>query len=83
MKTFSDLYMRDSQTALRVSKCAVCHISPQGKGGLNCYGKLLKGMTSSASALKSIESLDPDKDGASNIVEIRAGTLPGDPNSKP
>ncbi len=34
-------------------------------------------------ALKAIEKLDSDKDGASNIVEIRAGTLPGDPTSKP
>ena len=83
MKTFSGLYTRDSQTAPRASKCAICHVTPKGKGGLNCYGKLLKGKTPSASALKSIESLDADKDGASNVTEIRAGTLPGDPNSKP
>lgn len=34
-------------------------------------------------ALRAIEKLDSDKDGASNIVEIRAGTHPGDPKSKP
>jgi len=34
-------------------------------------------------ALKAIESVDSHKDGATSIVEIRAGTLPGDPASKP
>jgi hypothetical protein len=33
--------------------------------------------------LSSIEKLDSDKDGVSNINEIKAGTLPGDPKSKP
>lgn len=83
MKTFSGLYTRNSQTALRASKCAICHVTPKGKGGLNCYGKLLKGKTPSASALQSIECLDADNDGVGNITEIRAGTLPGDPKSKP
>lgn len=83
MRTFSGLYPRSPQSALKNSKCIVCHATPSGKGGVNCYGKLLKGKSPSPAALKAIEAKDADKDGASNIAEIRAGTLPGDARSRP
>lgn len=34
-------------------------------------------------AFKAIENLDSDADGATNLKEIEAGMLPGDPSSKP
>ena len=37
----------------------------------------------SAALWQELGSLDSDKDGASNQAEVQAGTLPGDPNSKP
>jgi hypothetical protein len=39
--------------------------------------------TRDVAAYKAIESLDSDKDGAANLAEIKAGTLPGDAASKP
>jgi hypothetical protein len=64
-----------------------CHV--KGKE-LNVYGKdVQKAMQEkktkdlTAEILKSIEKLDSDKDGVSNGDELKAGTLPGDPKSKP
>ena len=60
---------------------------PPTKTGLNAYGKDVQkaaaGKALDEKILRAIEKLDSDKDGASNIDEIKAGTLPGDPNSKP
>jgi hypothetical protein len=36
-----------------------------------------------AAMLTKTAALDSDKDGAKNAAEIKAGTLPGDPKSKP
>jgi len=53
-------------------------------GKLNPYGvDFAKQRTRDAAAFKAIERLDSDKDGVSNLDEIKAGTLPGDPASKP
>jgi len=82
-KVFNDLYKPKPDSALKKAKCAVCHIDPKGKGKLNAYGKLLQKKKVDAATLKSIEKKDADKDKASNIAEIKAGTLPGDPKSKP
>ncbi len=80
---FNKYYKPKDGTALKNAKCAVCHVKANGKGALNPYGKALKGKSISDASLKSIEGKDSDKDGASNIKEIRAGTNPGDPKSKP
>jgi hypothetical protein len=82
-KTFNDLYKPKPCSALKKAKCTVCHIDPKGKGALNPYGKLLKKKKVGPATLKSIEKKDADKDKFSNIAEIKAGTLPGDPKSKP
>lgn len=82
-KEFDRLYKPGADTELKKAKCAACHIERNGKGGLNAYGKALDKKTAGAEALKSVENLDSDKDGFTNIQEIRAGTLPGDPKSKP
>ena len=81
-KAFNDLYKPKPGTALQKAKCAICHVKSTGMGALNPYGKML-GKKVDAAALKAIEKKDADKDGASNIAEIKAGTLPGDPKSKP
>jgi hypothetical protein len=82
-KTFKDLYKPKPDSAIAKAKCSICHLDPKGKGKLNPYGTMLKGKPISAATLKSIESKDADKDGVSNIAEIKAGMLPGDPKSKP
>lgn len=81
---FTQTYSPKEGTALAKAGCLVCHgAMPPGKN-MNPYGKdYLDKKSRDAAALKAIESVDSDKDGATNIVEIRAGTLPGDPASKP
>jgi len=84
LKAFNDFYKPKPGTALAAAKCKICHTKPVGnKDNLDAYGKLLKGKPICAASLKAIETLDADKDGFKNIAEIKAGTLPGDPASKP
>ncbi|MCS6829197.1 MAG: hypothetical protein RMM08_07745 [Armatimonadota bacterium] len=85
--TFLKTYPSAKDSAVGKAKCTICHV--KGKE-LNVYGKdMQKAMQAkktkdlTADLLKSIEKLDSDKDGAANGDEIRAGTLPGDPKSKP
>ena len=82
-KTFNNLYKPKPDSAIKKAKCAVCHIDAKGKGALNPYGKMLKGKKVNAASLRAIEYKDADKDKSSNLAEIKAGTLPGDPKSKP
>jgi hypothetical protein len=82
-KTFKDLYKPKPDSAIVKAKCSICHVDPKGKGKLNPYGAMLKGKKVDPATLKAIEKKDADKDGVSNIAEIKAGTLPGDPKSKP
>ncbi len=81
-KLFNQTYKPKAGTALAKAGCKICHTKPSD-GPLNPYGAELKGKAISAASLKSIEKLDADKDGVNNITEIKAGTLPGDPKSKP
>lgn len=83
VKTFNDLYNPKPNSAITKAKCALCHTTPAGTDGLNCYGKMLEKAKVEPSSLKAIERKDADKDGVSNIVEIKAGTLPADPKSRP
>jgi hypothetical protein len=83
-KLFNDTYKPKTGSALSKAKCAICHTVTLAKDKtLNPYGKSLIGKKVDAASLKSIEKNDADKDGFSNITEIKAGTLPGDPKSKP
>jgi hypothetical protein len=78
---------KDGTDLAKAMPCQACHTAmPPSKTNLNAYGadlqKAAKGTITEA-ALKAIEKLDSDKDTFSNLVEIKAGTLPGDPKSKP
>jgi len=81
-KLFADTYKPKADSAVAKAKCQLCHMKKMSDG-LNAYGDALKGKKAEAASLKAIENLDSDKDKFTNIAEIKAGTLPGDPNSKP
>jgi len=81
LKLFNSTYTPKAGTALAGAKCAICHV--KGTVKLNPYGMELKGKPMTAASLKAIEKMDADKDGFSNLAEIKAGTLPGDAASKP
>jgi cytochrome c2 len=86
--TLRTLYNPKEGTDLaKALPCLVCHTAMPGtKTNLNPYAvdlqKAAKGAYNEA-AFKAIEGLDSDKDGAKNGEELKAGTLPGDPKSKP
>ncbi len=69
--------------------CTLCHVEA-GPPKLNPYGASVRVALDKANSksltpevLKSIEELDSDGDGFSNIEEINNDTLPGDPKSHP
>lgn len=87
VKDFASTYGVKKTTALGRANCGACHIGMTAK--LNPYGTDLKKAMGkegtknlTGSILKKVEGLDSDKDGKSNLTEIRAGTLPGDAKSK-
>ncbi len=83
LAVFKTAYNPKEGTPLAGAACLTCHAKMPPTKDLNPYGKDFLGKGRNAGALKAIESLDSDKDGFSNIAEITAGTLPGDPASKP
>jgi hypothetical protein len=83
LSLFTTTYSPKAGTALANASCLTCHAKTPPSKELNPYGKDFLSKGRNAAALKAIENIDSDKDGATNIVEIRAGTLPGDPASKP
>lgn len=60
--------------------CMVCHTSTSGGAPTNSYGQAFG---SAGHNFQAIENQDSDGDGFSNLEELQAKTLPGDPNSKP
>lgn len=70
------------------ASCNLCHLN--GPPKLNLYGSSVKSAMDKANAstvtpaiLHSIDSIDSDGDGFSNLEEIGADTLPGDKTSHP
>lgn len=82
MTAFTNTYHPKAGTALAKAGCVTCHVK-MGSTQLNPYGKSLMKKPQTAASLKAIEKMDSDKDGFTNIAEINAGTLPGDPKSHP
>jgi hypothetical protein len=64
----------------KLDACLNCHISPNGGGARNPYGMAYEGNDKD---FASIESLDSDGDGFTNLEEINALTFPGDPADYP
>lgn len=65
-------------TGTSLDSCSLCHTS--SIPALNSYGSAF---ATNGRSFTAIENLDSDGDGFSNIAEIRALSLPGDPNSRP
>ena len=88
MKVFQETYTPAKDSTITTAKCALCHMPKSVK--LNPYGLDIKQALEDAKVkvvtpdiLKKVEPLDSDKDGYTNIEEIQADTLPGDPASHP
>jgi hypothetical protein len=82
-KTFEKTYEIKKDSNLDKIKCAVCHVKPKG-GKLNPYGEDMAAAMKEAKTkklteeiLRAVEKLDSDKDGKSNLDEIKADSNPG------
>jgi hypothetical protein len=82
-KTFNEHYKVKADSNLAKAACMTCHVGVKG-GKLNTYGlDLQKAMTAKKAKsltpdiLTKVEGLDSDKDGVSNIDEIKKDSNPG------
>ena len=92
MPAYRTSFLKNTKTKptspLAMAQCALCHVAngtarnPYGRD-LGAAMKAERTREASAAVLKRIGSLDSDKDGVTNAKELAAGTLPGDPKSKP
>ncbi len=67
----------------KLDNCTLCH-TEVGSYLFNPYGQKYNDTPGTpAEAFQTIENLDSDGDGYTNIQELRAGTEPGDPKDHP
>lgn len=78
LSTFESTY--PAAAGSRIDACNLCHKSPEGGDARNPYGL---SFASSGRKFAAIENIDSDKDGYTNIQEIRSLTFPGDVNDHP
>jgi hypothetical protein len=64
----------------KLDACLTCHNSPNGGGSRNPYGVAY---SENDRDFASIETMDSDGDGFTNLEEINALTFPGDPADYP
>ena len=81
-KVFCDNYKVSKDSKLGKAGCAVCHVSSKNLK-LNPYGTDLEKAMKTAGSKKltpailgSVEKLDSNKNGKSNLEDIKADTLP-------
>lgn len=82
-KVFHEKYSIKKDSNLDKLDCAVCHARPKG-GKLNTYGKDVQAALAEAKSKKltpailaKIEGLDSNKNGKSNLEDIKADVNPG------
>jgi len=91
---FQDLYHPTKGSDLDKAQCKTCHDLDNGPPVRNVFGQRLESLINpsfegtsrggvSPDILIYVEKEDSDGDGYSNLEEIVAGTLPGDPKSHP
>jgi hypothetical protein len=76
LSSFNNYY---DTSSTKLDTCNTCHGSSSG-GSFNTYGVAY---SKNGRNLASIEGLDSDQDGFTNIEEIKALTFPGDANDHP
>lgn len=81
------LHLAPDRGELRVVGCEYCHVSPQGGAPWNPFGQLVQdklGGDFAATLYAALEAnKDSDGDGYEDVLEVFAGTRPGDKASRP
>jgi hypothetical protein len=76
-------------TALEKSSCQLCHLNARGGAPWNPFGLAIgkfraKRLPIDKAVFEALKlEVDVDKDGFTDALEVFAGTMPGDANSKP
>jgi hypothetical protein len=76
-------------TALEKSSCQLCHMNARGGAPWNPFGLAIgkfraKRLPVDKAVFEALKfEVDVDKDGFTDALEVFAGTMPGDANSKP
>jgi len=78
LSTFESTY--PAAAGSRIDACNLCHNSPEGGDARNPYGL---SYDSSGRNFAAIENIDSDKDGWTNLQEIKSLTFPGDATDHP
>ena len=78
LSTFETTY--PAAAGSRIDACNLCHNSPEGGDARNPYGS---SYDSSGRNFAAIENIDSDKDGWTNLQEIKSLTFPGDATDHP
>jgi hypothetical protein len=79
----------EKNAAAQKAGCQLCHTAPFGGAGWNGFGQALKEQMATSSGVNQAlfdllkQNKDTDKDGFKDVLEVVAGTLPGDAASKP
>jgi hypothetical protein len=79
----------EKNAAAQKAGCQLCHVNAFGGAGWNAFGQSLKLQLISSSGVNQAlfdllkKNQDSDKDGFKDVLEVVAGTLPGDSASKP
>ena len=82
-------YKLEKNAAAQKAGCQFCHVNAFGGAGWNGFGTALKTQLSSSSGVPQAlfdllkQNKDSDGDKVSDVLEVVAGTLPGDAKSKP
>jgi hypothetical protein len=79
----------EKNVAANKAGCQLCHLQAFGGAGWNGFGQALKVQMATSSGVNQAlfdllkKNADSDKDGFKDVLEVVAGTLPGDAKSKP
>jgi hypothetical protein len=82
-------YKLEKNVAAQKAACQFCHLQAFGGAGWNGFGQALKTQLTTSSGVNQAlfnvlkQNLDSDSDGVTDVLEVVAGTLPGDAKSKP
>ncbi len=85
----SKQFKLEKNAAANKAACQFCHTNAFGGAGWNGFGQALKMQMASSSGVNQAlfdllkKNADSDKDGFKDVLEVVAGTLPGDAKSKP
>lgn len=87
LAAIDQFHLVPDKDSARTVGCQYCHVNPGGGAPWNPFGQLVRSSLKTNINQALYDALaankDSDGDGYPDVLEVFAGTLPGDPNSKP